>query len=187
MTIGIPYYLWLGMASVVAIAQFWSFANDYYTRSEGERLFPLIAAGGGLGAILGAGIARWLLDRVPLLQLMLVAIGLLVIYGALFSLVERQAHPARQQDGAATAPLEGQGGFTLIRKSPYLLLIAVTVLLATLVNTQGEYIFAGAVNDRAAELVPTSVSATLSPEQQQAVLAARARRWEKSMLSSTAR
>ena len=152
--IGVPYYLWLGMASLIAIAQFWSFANDYYSRVQGERLFPFIAAGATLGAVLGAGIARWLLGWVGLMQLMLVAAALLVVYSLICSLVERLHHPDSLAAADAVRPVGGQGTFRLIRGSRYLLLIGMTVLIATLVNTQGEYIFAEAVNARAEQLVP---------------------------------
>jgi AAA family ATP:ADP antiporter len=82
--IGLVYYLWLGSVSLIAIAQFWSFATDFYQRTQGERLFPLIAAGASLGALLGAGTARWLLERLGLFQLMWLAAVLLVVYAAVY-------------------------------------------------------------------------------------------------------
>jgi ATP:ADP antiporter, AAA family len=151
--IGIPYYLWLGMASLVLVAQFWSFATDFYTREQGERLLPLIGGGVTLGAIFGAAAARSLLAQVGLMRLLILAAGLLLVYAALMVAIERVAPPPN-----AIAPrpeeLRGQGGFTLIRKSRYLLLIGACTLIATLVNTHGEFILAGAVTDRAAALVP---------------------------------
>src|SRR5204862_1325573 len=55
--IGFPFFVWLGIFSTLSIAQFWSLANDIMTESEGKRLFPIIAAGGTIGGILGAQIA----------------------------------------------------------------------------------------------------------------------------------
>ena len=40
--IGIAFYIWIGIFSVMIIAQFWGFANDLYTNEEGERLFPIV-------------------------------------------------------------------------------------------------------------------------------------------------
>jgi AAA family ATP:ADP antiporter len=163
--IGIPYYLWLGMASLIGVAQFWSFANDYYTTGQGERLFPVIATGGSLGAILGAGLARWLMARIGVLQLMLVAAGLFVGYSTVFGLVER-LDPPQPGDGAR-GPVAGAGGFELVMKSRYLLLIGVMVMVANLVNTQGEYVLARAVTAQAEKLVPSGAHASA------AVIAAR--------------
>jgi ATP:ADP antiporter, AAA family len=162
--IGVPYYLWLGAASLIAIAQFWSFANDYYRRSQGERLFPFIAVGAALGAVVGAAVARWLLEQVGLLQLMLVAAGALVAYAAVYSVVERLEHPAGAAAVKATLPVGGRDGFALVLKSRYLMLIAVTVLLSSVVNTQGEFVLASAVNDHAEQLVPGSAAPDSLPE-----------------------
>ena len=41
---GVPlaviFFIWIGIFSLMIIAQFWSFATDVYTKEEGERLFP---------------------------------------------------------------------------------------------------------------------------------------------------
>ena len=167
--IGLAYYLWLGAASVVAIAQFWSFANDYYRRTQGERLFPLIAVGGSLGAVLGAGTTRWLLEQLGLLLLMLLAAILLVLYAAVYRLVDPPARASKRLI-AHDNLLGTRGGFELVLRSRYLLLIALTVLLASLVNTQGEYVLAEAVNSHAEQLVPASVDAQHLTEQQHKTL-----------------
>ena len=63
--IGVPYlgfmfFVWVGIFSLTTIAQFWSYANEIYTRADGDRLFPLIAVGSAAGAPLGAALAEWL-------------------------------------------------------------------------------------------------------------------------------
>jgi AAA family ATP:ADP antiporter len=168
--IGIPYYLWLGVASLLVVAQFWSFATDFYTREQGERLFPIIAAGVTLGAILGAAAARWLLGRVDLMQLLLMSAGLLLVYAALMALIERIGRTAASPAPRRPDELRGRGGFTLVRKSKYLLLIAASTLIATLANTHGEYILAGTITARAEQLVPAPAPLpTLSRAERQAV------------------
>ena len=76
-SIGIAYFLWIGVFNLMIIAQFWSFANDLYTRDEGERLFPVVGLGGALGAVLGAIIASRLIRSVGIYQLLLVGAVLL--------------------------------------------------------------------------------------------------------------
>ena len=43
--IGIAFYLWIGVFSMVVVAQFWAFANDLYTTERGKRLFPILGHG----------------------------------------------------------------------------------------------------------------------------------------------
>ena len=43
--VGFAFFVWVGIFSLTAIAQFWSYANDIYRRDEGERLFAFIAIG----------------------------------------------------------------------------------------------------------------------------------------------
>ena len=49
-----PHFLWVGIFNLMAVAQFWAFANDIYTKEQGQRLFPLIGVGSSLGAWVGA-------------------------------------------------------------------------------------------------------------------------------------
>ena len=51
---GVPFFLWVGIFNLMIVAQFWSFANDLYTKDQGERLFPIVAFGASLGAVVGA-------------------------------------------------------------------------------------------------------------------------------------
>jgi AAA family ATP:ADP antiporter len=54
--IGVYFYIWVGIFSLSIIAQFWSYANDTYSKEAGDRLFPIIAIGSTLGSPLGAWI-----------------------------------------------------------------------------------------------------------------------------------
>jgi AAA family ATP:ADP antiporter len=51
-SVGIAYFLWIGVFNLMIVAQFWSFADDLYTREEGERLLPIVGFGASLGAVL---------------------------------------------------------------------------------------------------------------------------------------
>ena len=62
--LGFLFFVWVGIFSLTTIAQFWSYANEIYTRPEGNRLFPLIAVGLDGGRAAGrragrAGCSRW--------------------------------------------------------------------------------------------------------------------------------
>src|SRR5690349_19385374 len=37
--LGVIFFIWIGIFNLMIVAQFWSFANDVYTKQQGERLF----------------------------------------------------------------------------------------------------------------------------------------------------
>ncbi len=148
-SVGLPFFVWLGLVSVFLIAQFWSYANDLYTEEQGKRLFAIIATGGSLGAIFGPRIAK-LADT---FTLMIVAAALLLAGLALFNAIE-QRNARRGHDHRTTEPITGAGGFTLVLRDRYLLLIACMLLVANLVNTTGEYVLSNAAREHAMALVP---------------------------------
>ena len=55
--IGVAFFIWVGIFNVSLVAQFWSFANDIYSKEAGERLFPIIVIGMTAGAPLGSFVA----------------------------------------------------------------------------------------------------------------------------------
>src|SRR5215470_11956052 len=55
--VGVAFFIWVGIFSISLVAQFWSFANDIYTKEAGDRLFPIIMMGMTAGAPLGSLIA----------------------------------------------------------------------------------------------------------------------------------
>ena len=57
--VGVAFYVWVGFFSLSIIAQFWSYANDIYTKDAGNRLFPII----GIGATAGSPVGAWVAGR----------------------------------------------------------------------------------------------------------------------------
>ena len=51
------------MFNLMIVAQFWSFANDVYTKDQGERLFAIVGFGASLGAVFGARFADVFIKR----------------------------------------------------------------------------------------------------------------------------
>jgi AAA family ATP:ADP antiporter len=137
--LGVPFYLWVGIFSVTAIAQFWSLANDLVTPEQGNRLFAVVGIGSSLGAVVGARVAHVLYGVVGLWGLMLAAAAILLASLGLAALANRQFE--RQVKSAPPpTPLAKAGGFALLARDRYLQLIAVLVVLLNLVNTTGEYV-----------------------------------------------
>jgi len=144
--IKLPYFVWFGLVSIFLVAQFWSYANDIYDEEQGTRLFAIIATGGALGAIFGPRIAH----HCSTFTLMLVAGGFLLVAIALLNVVEGKLEGRAKR--RADKPIEGPGGFALVAADRGLILIAVMLIVANLVNSTGEYILSNAVRQHALEL-----------------------------------
>jgi AAA family ATP:ADP antiporter len=158
-SVGLAYYLWLGVSTLVVVAQFWSLANDRCTPEQGERLFPLVAAGGSVGAIVGSAAAGWLLRWLGVLDLTLVAGALLVAYGVVQGRIERLPVRTPQPEPPRLAPAAAVGGLRLVRRTHYLTLLALMVVVATAANAHGEYILSRAVSAHAKEVVAQTYGA----------------------------
>jgi len=116
--IAVIFYLWVGIFNLMIVAQFWSFANDLYTKEQGERLFAIVAVGASFGAVLGAKIAGWLIPVFGLPQLLLVAAGLLVLAAVINNLVDasqRARHETHLPSHLTTAELPAATGEYQIR------------------------------------------------------------------------
>jgi AAA family ATP:ADP antiporter len=153
--VGVAFFIWVGVFNMSLVAQFWSYANDIYTKQEGDRLFPIIVIGMTAGAPLGSLLAGRLfgLGVTPqlILQISAALLGISVLlYLTINSGVTRKERAARE----ALAP---GGGFGLVLRSDYLRLIALLMILLNAVNTTGEYLIARLLTTHATEL------ATLDP------------------------
>jgi len=87
--LGIIYFVWLGIFVVMIVAQFWSFANDIYSKEEGERLFPIVALGQSLGPVLGSGIVV-VVAGLGIYQLMILGTVLLLVQVQLTNYIDRR-------------------------------------------------------------------------------------------------
>ena len=141
--LGFIFFVWVGIFSLTTIAQFWSYANEIYSRGDGERLFPLIAVGSAAGAPLGAALAGWLfgLHLSPFLM-MQIAAAILLLHLALYRIVGRRMAAGATPERDTIKP---GNGFALVLKSKYLRFIALLLVLLNVVNTIGEYILGQAV------------------------------------------
>ena len=157
--IGLAFYLWVGIFSALAISNFWSFANDLFTEEEGKRLFAVIGIGASLGAIVGAYLPRLLHASLGVTGMMLLALGGLGVSILLYRVIdvrerERRERVASEKAAAKTtkiddAPMDKRGGFALVIHDNYLRVLALMLLIATIINTTGEYVVGKVAQDAA--------------------------------------
>jgi AAA family ATP:ADP antiporter len=156
--IGVAFFIWVGIFSLMVIAQLWAFANDIYTVEQGQRLFAIVGFGAALGAIAGSFATGQLVKTYGPYPFMLGAAAMLGVTMLLTSVINvREKHrQAATPPGAAAAPsapgatttkresadqpISGRSGFALVFADRYLLLIACLMLIYNIVNTNGEYI-----------------------------------------------
>jgi ATP:ADP antiporter, AAA family len=150
--IGVAFFIWVGIFSLMVIAQLWAFANDVYSVEQGKRLFAIVGFGASLGAIMGSFVTGQLVKRFGPYPFMLGAAALLGVCMLLTNMVHLREKrrretpapvPAAGETGDAVASEErvtGRSGFALVFSDRYLLLIAFLMLTYNLVNTTGEYI-----------------------------------------------
>ncbi len=161
--VGRAFFVWTSMFNLFVVSVFWGFMADSFRSEQGKRLFGFIGAGGTLGAVAGSATTAALAQAIGPAALLLVSAVLLE--GAVWLvksfpiLVGRPADPVpgapageseRQAAEAATAaahPIGGSAwdGFRHVVKTPYLLMIALFVVLFTLGSTflyfqQSEYV-----------------------------------------------
>jgi ATP:ADP antiporter, AAA family len=161
--LGVVFFLWVGIFNLFIIAQFWSFANDIYTEDQGKRLFAIVAFGGSLGAILGPKIASTLFEPLGPYLLMLVTaslLGLCLIFPNIVNAMERSGRLAVNKGSDAAQPLAKGGAFRLVIGKPYLLLIALLMIVSNLVNTNGEFILGKTITQEAQNLADIPSAAT---------------------------
>jgi len=150
--IGLVFFVWVGIFSLTMIAQFWSYANDLYSREAGNRLFALIAIGSTAGAPLGAALAEWLFDSgMGPYAMMQISAALLLVHLGLYGAANRRLTAAGASASSGES-LKPGGGFGLVFRSRYLMLIAAFLVLLNVVNTTGEYLLSESVLKNAASL-----------------------------------
>jgi ATP:ADP antiporter, AAA family len=116
-SLGLPFFLWIGIFNLMVVAQFWSFANDVYTLDQGKRLFAILGFGASVGALAGSSVTTLLLGPLGEFNLMLVSGGILLACLALTNFVnvrEKSRALDAGRKSEAEHPLATDGGFQLV-------------------------------------------------------------------------
>jgi AAA family ATP:ADP antiporter len=148
------FFVWVSAFNLFVVSVFWGYMADIFTSGQGKRLFGLIAAGGTLGGIAGAGFTSLVVQWVGTHAMFLITA--LVVEGAVqaFRMLDRlpvslgeAANLSLDAFAEKVAAVEASkkeerldrtgwlGGFTLVARSPYLLLYCLFMLLFTNTST----------------------------------------------------
>jgi ATP:ADP antiporter, AAA family len=136
------FYVWVSTFNMLIISVFWSFMADIFSRTQAKRLFGFVAAGGTIGGIVGPLIATLLGKSVGNNGLMIIsAAGFIVTALLVRMLAAEKAKLAGAGDEGQKTTLDHRlsgglfDGFLLLFRSPYLLLLALFLLLMTWIST----------------------------------------------------
>ncbi len=135
------FFIWTSVYNLFVVSVFWSFMADLYTAAQAKRVFGFIAAGGTIGALAGPALATILARPLGAASLLLVSAGFMaaaiVCIHRLIAWKERAGAGSRDEAAADTRPLGGGvlAAIPLVLRSPYLLGIAVFMLLYSTAST----------------------------------------------------
>jgi len=164
--LGMIYFVWIGIFNLMIVAQFWSFANDVYSKEEGERLFVIVGFGASLGAVAGSRIADRLIEPFGVLQLMLLGAGVLALQLLLTNYVDRIERNRRPPTvKAATAKTAHTNAFAMVFRTRYLLLMGLMLMMLNWINTTGEYILGSIVKNHVTAMIAAGQGNGLSEGQ----------------------
>lgn len=129
------FFVWLSVFNLFVVSVFWSFMADLFTPEQGTRLFPVIAAGGSLGAIAGPILTAAVTYVFPVASLMLASAGWLMACAV--CIVRLDGFASRQPGRMLGVSLGGSmwAGIRLVAASPYLLGICAYLLMLTMSAT----------------------------------------------------
>jgi ATP:ADP antiporter, AAA family len=137
------FFIWTSVYNLFVVSVFWSFMADLYTNAQAKRLFGFVAAGGSAGALTGPVLAATLARPLGTAALLLVSaaflgLAVLCIHRLLaWSAEQRGSAPPDERRAVEARPLGGGvvAAIPLVMRSPYLLGIAVFMLLFTTAST----------------------------------------------------
>ena len=130
------FYLWTGSQAMMLLPHFWLLALEIWDSRRARRVFPLLAGCGLIGGLAGGAIAAW---STPLghVALMWMLSGLLVAAHVL----TRLAAPGRTHHLAAADAAPGLSSWEIIRRSPYIRVMVVGLVLSVVVGTLVDFQF----------------------------------------------
>ncbi|HEU5135474.1 MAG TPA: MFS transporter [Steroidobacteraceae bacterium] len=146
MVVGRIFYVGISVINLFLISVFWSFLLEFFQSEQTKRLFGFIAAGGTTGALVGPFITERIVNHVGIS-------GILFFGAALFAVAifcqralvhEMREHGLSAAAGSSAAQAaratRGVGGnpfagVAIVLKSPYLLGIALFVIMISTANT----------------------------------------------------
>lgn len=136
--LGRAFFVWLSVFNLFVVSVFWTLMVDVFDSGQAKRLFGVLSAAATLGATLGSTIAATLSRALSAGFLMAVAAALLLVAVLCVATIIRLARDMPRRTRALESEAIGGGllsGLSHVAKSPYLLNIAIYILLYAVTST----------------------------------------------------
>ncbi len=138
--IGQFFYVFISVLNLFLISMFWSFLLELFDSGQAKRLFGVIAAGGTAGALVGPFISDLSVETIGNSGILFLGGGMFfaaIVAQRILLKIWRDNAPSDTAMQANDRPIGGNpfAGFALVLRSPYLLGIALFVVLLSTVNT----------------------------------------------------
>jgi ATP:ADP antiporter, AAA family len=128
------FFIWVSVFNLFATTMFWSFMADVFTPEQAQRLFGFIAVGGSIGGIVGGLVTSSLAGKLSSGVFLLITAVMLEIAA---QCVRRFPAEVRTHEERNEQPIGGRiwEGATHIARSPYLIGLALFLMIYTVTNT----------------------------------------------------
>jgi ATP:ADP antiporter, AAA family len=133
---GLAFYGWYDLFAAVLVTQFFIATQLFFDARSAKRAYPLVIAGGSLGATLGGGITGFFAESVGTPNLLLVAAAIIALFALSTPWVWGTAEVQRQ---AESRPKLATRELTAVFSNRHVQLIAVSVLLTILVKQMVDF------------------------------------------------
>lgn len=141
LAVGQFFYVLISVLNLFVVSVLWSFLLELFNPRQTKRLFGVIAAGGTTGALVGPVLTDVVVGWVGNSGILFLGAGMFVVaivcQRILLRIWARAGWETNEEQAGRDRPIGGNpfAGLTLVLKSPYLLGIAVFVILLAAVNT----------------------------------------------------
>ncbi len=141
---GLLFYGWYDLLSAVMVSQFFMATQLYFDARTAKKFYPLVIAGGALGATLGGLVTGLGANLLGVPNLILAAAALIALFGLTAPLVTEEEATletqgvSRKEEEDATSPLEELGE---VFGNSHVRLITLSVLLTVVVKQLVDYQF----------------------------------------------
>ncbi len=140
---GLIFYGWYDLFAAALVTQFFMTTQLFFNSRDAKKAYPLVIAGGSIGATLGGGITGFFAERVGTPNLLLVAAGAIAVFAVCLPFVwaSEPADSSLRPEPTAEKDKFSAGELRTLFANPQIRLIAASVLLTVLAKQFVDYQF----------------------------------------------
>ncbi len=140
-------YLWSGLYATTLVVQFWLVTSEAYTITQAKRVYAFVGAGGVVGAIAGAALARLITEWLEPRHLLLASAAILAFTSAAPLVGLRRGDVEPVAAGGPAPPGRTAALLRSIAGDAYLLRLAMLVLVSSVAITAVDFLFKEVVSE----------------------------------------